>query len=147
MSAVSSSAATPLFPEGTAFWQELIENCKRNVEAINSCVRDHGLEGNDLIVWRPGKEMHIAKVTCPSTEIRANITFHSWGPVISGTITGWEYEDTRFLLEEFEFPIAKDLDGEVVAIFDEGRSFSPRDLACYLAQKFHRCYPGIALPC
>jgi hypothetical protein len=117
------------------------------VEAINACVLHHGLDTSELVEWCRGGDIHMAKPNCPSTAVKASIEFHSWGPVISGTVTGWEYEDTRFQLEEFELPIAKDLDGEIVAIFEEGRSFSPHDVACYLAQHFHRCYPGIALPC
>ena len=34
-------------------------------------------------------------------------------------------------------PIAMDLDDEVVAIYDEGKSFSPHQVASYFAQVFH----------
>lgn len=147
MSAAQTSAAAPLFQEGSEFWQELLEECRKKVEAMNACAVHHGADTDDLLEWRRGGDLHIVKAGCPSTTVKAIIQFHAWGPVISVTVDGSEYEDTRFPREEFELPIAKDLDGEVVAIYDEGRSFSPRDLACYLAQSFHRCFPGVALPC
>jgi hypothetical protein len=146
MSAVSSSAPAPLFHEGTIFWQQLIEKCRRNVNAINACAREHGVD-DCLLAQENRNQLRIVKSQCPSTAIAAALEFRSWGPVISAKISGWEYEDTRFPSQEIELPLAKDLDGEMVAIFDEGRSFSPADLACYFAQIFHRCFPGIALPC
>ena len=44
-------------------------------------------------------------------------------------------------------PIAIDRDNEIVAIFDEGRSFSPHEVASYLMRYFHSCYPAISFPC
>jgi len=44
-------------------------------------------------------------------------------------------------------PIATDLDNQIVAIYDEGRSFSPHEVASYLTQCFHRCHPHISFPC
>ena len=65
--------------------------------------------------------------------------------MISVSVTGDEAEDLEFFPQEFELPIATDLDGSIVAIFEEGRSFSPRELATYLAQSLRRCFPGLRL--
>lgn len=147
MSAASKPAATPLFAEGTEFWQELVSELKRQTEKINQAVLRHGLTEDHLVRWLPGEGVHLRCVQRPSTGIQADIHFRSWGPVIGGSITGYADEESRFFPQEFEVMIAKDLDGAVVAVFDEGRSFSPRELAAYLTQHFRRCFPEIPLPC
>ena len=147
MSAASKPAATPLFAEGTEFWQELVAELKRQTEQINQAAAQHGLTDDHLVHWLPGAGVRLMRSQRPSTGIDADLHFRSWGPVISGSITGYEDDECRFFPEEFEVMIAKDLDGAVVAVFDEGRSFSPRELGAYLTQHFRRCFPDIPLPC
>jgi hypothetical protein len=147
MSAASKPAATPLFAEGTEFWQELVAELTHQTEQINQAAAHYGLTEDHFVHSLPGAGVHLMRSERPSTGIEADLHFHSWGPVISGSITGYEDDDSRFFPEEFEVMIAKDLDGAVVAVFDEGRSFSPRELAAYLTQHFRRCFPDIPLPC
>lgn len=147
MSAASKPAATPLFAEGTEYWQELVGELKRQTEGINQAAAQHGLPDECFIHWHPGAGVRLMRSQRPSTGIEADLNFHSWGPTISGSITGYEDEQSPFFPQEFEVMIARDLDGAVVAVFDEGRSFSPRELAAYLSQHFRRCFPEIALPC
>ncbi|MBV9759410.1 MAG: hypothetical protein JO340_02500 [Acidobacteriaceae bacterium] len=147
MSAPSKPVATPLFHEGSEFWQELRSELKRQMEQMNQAVSRHGLEDDELIHWFPGAKVEIVRPRHPSTGIEADIFFRSWGPVISGQVTGHQEDDHRFFPEEFEVSIAKDLDGAAVAVFDEGRSFTPKELAAYLMQHFRRCFPDISLPC
>jgi hypothetical protein len=91
--------------------------------------------------------IHVVRKWYPSTEIEINLNFERWGPVIKTLVTGHQHEDLRFYPEEQEILLARDLDGKVVAVLGEGRSYSPRELACYLAQNLRRCFPDIALPC
>jgi len=147
MSAASKPVATPLFHEGNHYWEELRSELKRQMDQINHAVSRHGLSDDQLVRWQPGSGIDIMRSQHPSTGIRADINFRSWGPVISGEITGYQADDYRFFPEEFEVLIAKDLDGAAVAVFDEGRSFAPRELAAYLMQHFRRCFPDISLPC
>jgi hypothetical protein len=147
MSAASKPVATPLFHEGNGFWDELRSELRLQMERINTTVSRHGLEDGELIQWLPGAKIDILRPQHPSTGIQADICFRSWGPVISGQITGYQADDYRFFPEEFEVLIAKDLDGAAVAVFDEGRSFTPSELAAYLMQHFRRCFPDISLPC
>jgi hypothetical protein len=147
MSAASKPVATPLFHEGNQFWEELRSQLKRQMDQINEAVARHGLADDQLICWLPGSGIDLLRSRHPSTGIKADINFRSWGPVISGGITGYQDNDYRFFPEEFEVLIAKDLDGEAVAVFDEGRSFAPAELAAYLMQHFRRCFPEISLPC
>jgi len=147
MSAASKPVATPLFHEGNQYWEELRSELKRQMDQINDAVSQHGLADDQLVRWLPGSGIDILRAHHPSTGIKANINFRSWGPVISGEITGYQADDYRFFPEEFEVLIAKDLDGAAVAIFDEGRSFAPTELAAYLMQHFRRCFPDISLPC
>ena len=147
MSAASKPVATPLFHEGNHYWEELRSELKRQMEQINYAVSRHGLTDDELVRWLPGSGIDILRSQHPSTGIKADINFRSWGPVISGEITGYQADDYRFFPEEFEVLIAKDLDGAAVAIFDEGRSFAPAELAAYLMQHFRRCFPDISLPC
>jgi hypothetical protein len=146
MSAASKPAATPLYEEGTHYWEELIRELEQQMQRVNQAVARHGCTDEDLVRWLPGESLHMLRSRHPSTGIQADLQFRSWGPVISGTITGYQDEDYRFFPEEFEILIAKDLDGSVVAIFDEGRSFSPQELAAYLVQHFRRCFPEVSLP-
>jgi hypothetical protein len=146
MSAASKPAATPLFREGKEYWEDLVRELKHQMQRINHAVSRHGCTDEDLVRWLPGESVHMLRSRHPSTGIQADLQFRSWGPVISGAITGYQDEDYRFFPEEFEILIAKDLDGSVVAIFDEGRSFSSQELAAYLVQHFRRCFPQISLP-
>jgi hypothetical protein len=147
MSAASKPVATPLFHEGNQYWEELRSELKRQMDQINDALTRHGLSSGQLIRWLAGAGIDLQRSEHPSTGIKADINFRSWGPVISGEINGYQDEDYRFFPEEFEVLIAKDLDGEAVAIFDEGRSFGPAELAAYLMQHFRRCFPEISLPC
>ncbi len=147
MSAASSVAPAPFFQEATNYWQALSDECERFAQAINSAAVQHGVDADELIRCHADREIRMTKPGYPSTSLTVTINFHSWGPVIYGSITGHQDDDRTFSPDEFEMPIARDLDGEIVAIFDEGRSFSPREFACYLAQSFHRCYPHVSLPC
>lgn len=147
MSAAATARAAPLLEEGTRYWEELIRELKQQMQRINLAVTQHGCSDEDLVSWLPGAGIHMLRARRPSTGIKAELQFRSWGPVISGSITGYQDEDYRFFPEEFEILIATDLDGSVVAILDEGRSFSAQELAAYLVQHFRRCFPEISLPC
>jgi hypothetical protein len=147
MSAAPILAPAPLAEQGQAYWEDLIRECQRSTHGINAVAAERGLPAEDRVECRPGPELHIFKPRCPSTSVKLRINYCSWGPMIDGIITGQEDEDREFCPEEFTVPIAKDLDGSVVAIYEEGRSFSPRDLACYVMQSFRRCFPGLSLPC
>ncbi len=146
MSAAVAPAPLPLLHEGLAYWEELVTECKRQMNAINAAAMDHGLSAADLIEWIPGRNLGMIRKQTPSTEITLNLSFKRWGPVISGEIRGHQEEDHRFYPEELEVPLGVDEDGPV-AIFDEGRSLSPHEFAVYLAQRFRRCFPDISLPC
>ncbi len=147
MSAAAVPTTVPLYHEGTRFWQEVIEEVRRHVQAINSAAVSKGRPVDDLVELIAGSDIYIRKTGYPSTEIRAALSFFSWGPVIQCTISGMRDGQHKFLTNEFEMPIAGDLDGKTVAIFDEGRSFCPREVACYLTQSFRRCFPSVTLPC
>ncbi|HEY3940386.1 MAG TPA: hypothetical protein VGL97_23365 [Bryobacteraceae bacterium] len=146
MSAATSPATVPLFREGLSFWEELARECKRHADAINTAALDHGLADDHLVECAPGRDIGLIRQHLPSTEIKLSLSFEHWGPMINGTIKGHQEEDLRFYPEELEVPLAVDPDEGVVAILGEGKSLSPRELACYLAQNFRRCFPGISLP-
>ncbi|HEX4164571.1 MAG TPA: hypothetical protein VHZ55_03785 [Bryobacteraceae bacterium] len=145
MSAAAISAPTPLFAEGSEFWKQLADECKREVEVINSVVSEKGLSSDHYVQCTTGSELRMCKSANPSTTVKLIIGFYSWGPMLSLAITGHQSDHWDFFPEECEMPIATDLDGSIVAIFDEGRSFSPRELAAYLTQAFRRCFPGVCL--
>ncbi len=147
MSAATSPARAPLAQEGQAYWEHFVDECMRQTEAINAVAAQRGFAGEHLVQCAPGAELHMLRAHLPSTSIEVDISFHSWGPVIRGRISGRDYDDLEFRPEELDVPIAKDLDGTVIAIFDQGRSFSPEELAMYLTQSFRRCFPGLSLPC
>jgi hypothetical protein len=146
MSAAASPAPLPLFREGLSFWEELARECKRHADAINTAALDHGLPDDYLVELAPGRDIGLIRQHIPSTEIKLSLSFERWGPMIHGTIKGQQEEELRFYPEELEVPLGTDVDEGVVAIFGEGRSLSPREFACYLAQNFRRCFPGISLP-
>lgn len=140
--AASASAPIPLYQEGKQYWQDLADECKRYVECVNATLVRHGIESDALLECMVAAEsLQIHKSRKPSTQIKLTLSFRSWGPVIAASV-----RDQRSSVEEFELPIAVDLDGQIVAIYDEGRSFSPHEVASYLKQSFHCCYPGISLP-
>lgn len=147
MSTATAVSKAPLLDEGQSFWGHFLEECKKRMGKINEAAADHGECDRELLQARPGPDLHIVRDLYPSTSVRASLSFHSWGPMISGMVTGQEDGASRFSTEQFEFPIALDLDGKIVAVFLEGRSFSAQELACYLMQNFRRCYPGVTLPC
>ncbi|MBV9266223.1 MAG: hypothetical protein JO061_08655 [Acidobacteriaceae bacterium] len=147
MSAAAAQATVPLYQEGTRFWQELTDECRAHVEAINLVATSKGISPENLVQLLSGLDLFMRKPGYPSTEVKAALGLFSWGPVIQCHISGARDCDHRFLTHEFEMPIARDLDGKVVAIFDEGLSFSPREVACYLTQSFRRCFPSVTLPC
>ncbi len=145
MSAAATSAPLPLFREGSEYWKQLTEECQRQTEAINSVAAQNGLSDKDCVCCTIEPELRILKSTYPSTLITVRIGFYLWAPMLSVALTGDEVEKLEFFPEEFEMPIARDLDGAIVAIFDEGRSFSAHELATYLTQRLRRCFPGLCL--
>jgi hypothetical protein len=147
MSAAAAQATVPLYQEGKRFWQELFDECKRHVQAINSAAVARGISLESLVQFQPGAEIHLVKSGYPTTNVKALLSFFAWGPVIQCTIAGARDADHRLLTCEFEMPVARDLDGKTVAVFDEGRSFSPSEVASYLTQAFRGCFRNIPLPC
>lgn len=147
MSAAAKPVATPLFHEGIQYWEDLRSELKRQIDQINHTVFRDGCTDEDLVRWIDCPGIQLLRSRNPSTGISADLDFRSWGPVITGSITGYQTDEFRFVPEEFEILIARDLDGSTVAIFDEGRSFSPQEFAAYLAQHFRRCFPAVSLPC
>jgi len=145
MSAAALSISAPLAREGNEFWHQLLHECERQIENINSVIRQKGFSSDHSVRCDVGPELHLVKTANPSTLVRLLLGYHPWGPVLSLSITGREADGLDFLPEECELPVALDIDGSVVAIYDEGRSLSPRELAAYLAQAFRRCFPGVCL--
>jgi len=146
MSAAMPVRAT-LSQEGSEYWENLIRECERQARAINAVASHHGFSADSLIECRCGPDLHVFNSRCPSTSVKASVTYCSWGPMIDGVVTGQEDEMQEFCPEEFTIPIARDLDGSVIAIYEEGRSFSAHELAMFLMQNFRRCFPGVSLPC
>lgn len=142
----AASASTPLFLEGSEYWKQLMDECKRQTDLINSVASEKGLSSDHYIKCTVGPELCMCKSADPSTTVKLIIGFYPWGPMLSLAITGHQCDDEDFLPEECELPVAKDTDGSTIAIFDEGLSFSARELAAYLTQAFRRCFPGLALP-
>jgi hypothetical protein len=144
----AAPAPLPLFHEGSDYWENLGRECRRLMDSINAAALNHGLPADYLVEWAPGSQIRLVRHRCPSTEVTLSISFERWGPTIHGTVTGHEEEDLRFYPEELEVPLARDPDDEgVIAVLGEGRSLSAREFACFLAQNFRRCFPGMALPC
>ncbi|HEX4809312.1 MAG TPA: hypothetical protein VH325_10295 [Bryobacteraceae bacterium] len=146
MNAAVSMARVPLAQEGLSYWEELADQCKRQTSLINGALSNRGACDDETVKWTDGHEIRMVRMAYPSTSITLRLEMHSWGPTISGVITGRETKDLQFASEEFEFLVAKDLDDSTVAVFGEGRSFSPRELAAYIAQNFRRCYPELSIP-
>jgi hypothetical protein len=145
MSAAAVSISAPLAREGNEFWQQLLQECQRQIESINSVIGQKGFSADDSVRCSVGPELHLVKTANPSTLVRLLLGFYPWGPMLSLSITGQQADGSEFFPEEWELPVALDGDGSVVAIYDEGRSFSPRELAAYLTQVFRRCFPGVCL--
>ena len=145
--AAPALAPTPLREEGLRFWDELIEECRKQADAINCALSQHGRSTSDFIECRASHQLHLIRSRFPSTFGKIALSFERWGPVLSVSVTGFQRPAFEFRPEEFELPLAKDVDGDVVAVFDEGRSFSPREVACLMMQRFRRCFPRIPLPC
>ena len=146
--AIAYRAPLPLYEEASAFWEKLEQESQQHVKSINSVATAHGLEDFHLVEWKSGRGIiGIVRKWYPSTDITISLAFERWGPVIKVLVTGYQHEDLRFYPEEHEVPIALDLDGRTVAVLGEGRSYSPREFACYLAQHLRRCFPDMALPC
>jgi hypothetical protein len=146
--AIAYRAPLPLYEEGLAFWEELERESQQHVKNINGVATAHGLEDFHLVEWKSGRGIiGIVRKWYPSTDITISLAFERWGPVIKVLVTGYQHEDLRFYPEEQEVPVARDLDGRTVAVLGEGRSYSPREFACYLAQHLRRCFPDMALPC
>lgn len=148
MSAVSVQAPLLHYTEALAFWEEFTLECRRHVKAINAVVLENQLSEDHGVTWKPSHfGATMTRDRYPSTEINLQLTFEHWGPHVSGTVRGFQEEDLRFYPEEFEFTIAPDGEGRVIAITAEGRSLTPHELAKYVAQNFRRCFPGLSLPC
>ena len=149
MSAAVSPALTPapLHDEGTYFWERLISECKEQMSAVNSALLSHGEAEVDCVECRTGEHLQLIRSQYPSTKIEARIGFERWGPIINVSITGHQRPGFGFYPQQFELPLATDCDGTLIAVFDEGKSLRPCDLASYLMQNFRRCFPRITLPC
>jgi hypothetical protein len=149
MSAAVSPALVPtrLREEGVQFWGQLVEECKNQIQSINRSLSDKDRNATDRVEYRADEQLSLRRSVCPSTIITVSIAFEHWGPIIRVRIAGHQTPELAFQPEEFELPLALDVDGSTVAIFDEGRSLRPREVACLLAQSFHRCFPGISFPC
>jgi hypothetical protein len=148
MSAAFASARVPLYEEGTDFWQNLANECQSYVDCINATLTQNGIDPDGLLKCAAGPEsLHVIKSRLPATIVSLILNFFSWGPVIGITICRQQADGHPFLPQEFEMPLARDLDDKTVAIYDEGRSFSPHEVASYLAQIFHNCYPSVSFPC
>jgi hypothetical protein len=146
--ALAYRAPLPLYQEGLAFWEELARESEQHAKAINSVALMHGLDSGHLVEWKSGRgAFSIVRKWYPSTEITVSLNFERWGPVIKVSVTGHQHEDLRFYPEEQEVLVARDLDGRTVAVLGEGRSYSPYEFSCYLAQHMRRCFPDVALPC
>jgi len=146
--ALAYRAPLPLYEEGLAFWHELERESEQHVKAINNVALTHGLDSGHLVEWKSGRStIGIVRKWYPSTDITISLDFERWGPVMKVLVTGHQHEDLRFYPEEHEVLIARDLDGRTVAMLGEGRSYSPHEFACYLAQHMRRCFPDMALPC
>ena len=148
MSAVAAARQQlqPLFLEGSHFWKDLVSNVQQRVHEINRTAAACG-SASDLLRVQEEAQLTIVKEGVPSTAIQLRLKFEPWGPVIAGVISGRQSNAARFSTEEFEVPLSRDLDGSVIAVFDEGRSFTANDLARYLLQRFRRCFPNLTLPC
>jgi len=142
-----SVAALPLWNEGLRFWEGLVHECREQIQAINGVLTRCGRTADEQVECSADEDLHLARRQYPSTTIDVQIRFEDWGPVLQVLITGLQRAGFRFFPEELEVPLARESDGNLVAVFDEGRSLSPRELASYLTQHFRRCFPGIALPC
>lgn len=146
--ALAYRAPLPLYEEGLAYWLELERESEQHVKAINQVALAHGLETGHLVEWKSGRGIiGMARKWYPSTDITLSLMFERWGPVIKILVTGYQHEDLRFYPEDQEVTLARDLDGCTVAVLGEGRSYSPREFACYMAQHLRRCFPDMALPC
>ena len=146
--AIAFRTPLPLYQEALAFWQELEYESERHVKAVNGVALEHGLDSGHLVDWKSGRGIiGIGRKWYPSTDISVSLSFERWGPVLKVLVTGHQHEDLRFYPEELEVLVARDLDGRTVAVMGEGRSYSPREFACYLIQHLRRCFPDMALPC
>lgn len=142
-----ASIPTPLREEGLQFWKQLTKECENRIAAINCSLTAQDRDSKDQIEFRSGEHLSMNRSRYPSTMIAVRMTFEAWGPVIRVNITGRQKPEVAFPSEELELPLASDVDGSIVAIFDEGRSLRPDELACLLNQSFHRCFPRISFPC
>ncbi len=146
MSAAASPALAPRQEIGRSYWVQLNTECERQARAVNTALMNHGDAPDRAILIATGEEIRLTTTDAPSTRIYSRLSFRSWGPVVTATIDCYEADGVR-LTEEFEVPIAEDGDGEIVGLFDQGRSVGPTELASYLLQHFTHCYPAVALPC
>ena len=147
MSAAAMQQPIPLFHEGRRFWEDLINECRRLTDAVNKAALSDGVALDQLIRFDTEDHFRMLKPGYPSTDVSVKMNYHSWGPVIFAEISGEQSSCQKFKSSELEIPIARDLDGSVVAIFDEGRSFSAHELTRFLIQSFRRCFPAVSLPC
>jgi hypothetical protein len=143
----SAVAPAPLRQEGAWFWEQLTEECKKLVGAVNCALANHGVAADDRVQCETGPELRLIRAHRPSASIQVNMMIELWGPVLRVRIAGHEGNQPGMLRQELEMPLATDVDGCVVGVFDEGRSLCPRELACYLVQQFRPCFPRISLPC
>ncbi|MGA8597362.1 MAG: hypothetical protein WB676_21820 [Bryobacteraceae bacterium] len=143
----SAVAPAPLRQEGTQFWADLTEECKKQISVLNCALTEHGIRAADHVECHTGQQLRLIRSRYPSTSIHVSMIFEQWGPVLRVCIAGHEGNQPGILQQEFEMPLATDVDGCIVGVFDEGRSLCPRELASYLVQHFRHCFPRISLPC
>jgi hypothetical protein len=129
------------------FWEDLTQECKKQIGALNRALSKHGVADADHVEFHTGRQLRLIRSSYPSTTIDVNMVLEQWGPVLRVCIAGHKASRLGLLQEEFEMPVATDVDGCIVGVFDEGRSLCPRELASYLAQHFRHCFPRISLPC
>jgi hypothetical protein len=145
---VSPALASGLLKEEwVRYWEQLVNECKMQITAINTTLTKNGKKPADCVECYVGQDLHLRRSHYPSTEIRATLNSEHWGTAIHVRITGQQTPQFSFYTHECQLPLAKDLNDQAVAIYDEGRSLDPRELASFLTQHFRRCFPRIPLPC
>jgi hypothetical protein len=138
---------SPTQEERIGYWDQFTEECRKQIATINATLADHGKSSADCVQCHCGPELRLIRLRYPSTEIKAVLALEHWGSSINVRITGHQTPEFGFYPEEAEFPLARDLNGSVIAIYEEGKSLEARELASYLTQHFRRCFPRISLPC
>lgn len=148
MSAASISALIPRYHEGRQYWSELAGQCERHVDCVNATLLRNQVEPTGLLEYAAMPDsLRVSRPRHPEFRVDLTLRMEDWGPVINARFCHEDGAGKLCLPHEFELPIAIDGDKQVVAIYDEGRSFSPREVTSYIIQYFRSCYPNISFPC